>query len=101
MKVKIIQRSVYHKYAEKLIDVDENDFQHYLKYNAPKGATAQDYISDYLIDNENLYVDKMHEAIDKAEYIHGSGLYDYKGMDEESDSEWRFECEDLKTGGHL
>ena len=101
MKVKIMQRSVYHKYAEKEIEVDENDFQHYLKYNAPKGATAQDYISDYLIDNENLYVDKIDEAIDKAEYIHGSGLYDYKGMDEESDSEWRFECEDLKTGGHL
>ena len=38
----------------------------------------------------------------KAEYIHGSGLYDYKGMDDNShDSEWRFECEELKMGGHL
>ena len=54
-----------------------------------------------LIDNEDLYVDKIDEAIDKAEYIHGSGLYDYRGMDDKSDSEWRFECEELELGGHL
>jgi len=54
-----MQRSVYNKCSEIEIDVDENDFQHYLKYNAPKGATAQDYMSDYLIDNEHLFVDKI------------------------------------------
>jgi hypothetical protein len=44
----------------------------------------------------------MDEAISKAEYVHGTGLYDFKGMDDaESDSEWRFECDELKTGGHL
>jgi len=102
MKVKIQNRSVYHKFAEVEIEVDENDFQHYLKYNAPKGATAQDYISDYLMDNENLYVDKMDKAISKAEYVHGNGSYDYRGMDDTlSTSEWRFECDKLKTGGHL
>ena len=102
MKVKIQNRSVYHKFAEVEIEVDENDFQHYLKYNTPKGATPQDYISDYLIDNEDLYIDKIDEAMSKAEYVHGTGLYDFKGMDDaESDSEWRFECDKLKTGGHL
>ena len=108
MKVKIQQRSVYHKFAEIEVEVDENDFQHYLKYNAPKGATAQDYISDYLIDNENLYVDKIDEAMSKASYEYGFGTdddanehYNSCMVETESESEWRFECEDLKTGGHL
>jgi hypothetical protein len=102
MKVKIQNRSVYHKFAEVEIEVDENDFQHYLKHNAPKGATPQDYISEYLMYNENLYGDKIDDAMSKAEYVFGTGLYDYRGMDDsESDSEWRFECDELKTGGHL
>ena len=27
----------------------------------------------------------------KQEYEYGSGLYQYRGMDEDTDSEWRFE----------
>ena len=100
MKVKIQQRSVYHKFAEVEIEIDKKDYQEYIKFNTAKGKPWHD-IQDYLIEHEDLYVDKIDEAIDKAEYIHGSGLYDYRGMDDKSDSEWRFECEELELGGHL
>lgn len=88
MKVKIQQRSVYHKFAEIEIeipnDVDEFDIQDYVKYN------------------EHLWVDKMDKQMSESEFDFGSGLYDYEGMDEtDSDSEWRYDCPDLKIGGHL
>ena len=76
MKVKIQQRSVYHKFAEVEIEIDKKDYQEYIKFNTVKGKQWHD-IQDYLIEHEDLYVDKIDEAIDKAEYIHGSGLYDY------------------------
>ena len=84
MKVKIIQRSVYHKYAEVEIEIpnDVEDVQQYLVYN------------------EDLYVDKIYEAMSEAEYEYGSGVDDYRGMNEpEAESEWRYECEGI--GGHL
>ena len=92
MKVKIIQRSVYHKYAEVEVEV-------------PDGMECND-IHEYLTDNENLYTDKMDKAISKADYEYGSGLYEYRGMDENTDSEWRFEYGedgdgDGYVGGHL
>ncbi len=108
MKIRIQQRSVYHKFAEVEIEVDKNDFQHYLKYNAPKGATAQDYISDYLIDNEKLYVDKIDDALNKAKYHYGFGTdadanahYNSCMNEDDSESEWRYDCDELKIGGHL
>jgi len=99
MKVKIQNRSVYHKFAEVEIEIDKKDYQEYIKFNTSKGEQWHD-IQDYLLDNENLYVDKIDEAISKAEYEFGSGVDDYKGMNEpESESEWRYETE--KEGGHL
>tara|TARA_R100000329_G_scaffold98798_1_gene81641 strand:- start:10841 stop:11101 length:261 start_codon:yes stop_codon:yes gene_type:complete len=86
MKVKIMQRSVYHKYAEVEIDIPDMECND---------------IHEYLLENENLYTDKIDKAIDEAEYEYGSGVDDYTGMNEpESDSEWRFEYGD-KYGGHL
>ena len=100
MKVKIMQRTVYHKYAEIEIEVDENDFQHYLKCNTPKGANALDYLSDYLVDNENLYVDKIDYKISHARYKFGFGLRE--GMcEKDNPSEWRYEVTDQNYGGHL
>ena len=92
MIVKIIQRSVYHKYAEVEVEV-------------PNGMECND-IHEYLTDNEDLYTDKMDQAMSKADYEYGSGLYEYRGMDEDTDSEWRFEYEgdeegDGYIGGHL
>ncbi len=101
MKVKILQRSVYYKTAELEIEVDKNDFQHYLKYNAPKGATAKDYISDYLVDNEDLWVDNIDHKINESEFMFGLGMDSGDWTDQDQDSEWRYECDELKIGGHL
>ena len=82
-----MQRSVYHKYAEVEVEV-------------PDGMECND-IHEWLLNNENLYIDKIDKAISEAEYEYGSGVDDYRGMNEpESDSEWRFEYGD-KYGGHL
>ncbi len=97
MKVKIQNRSVYHKFDEVEIEIDNDDFEHW-KLDNGKYANIQ----DYLLENDHLYADKIDEAISKAEYEFGSGIDDYRGMVEELDSsEWRYECEELKTGGHL
>lgn len=94
MKVKIQNRSVYHKFAEVEIEIDKDKLKEY----TDAGATIQDYLFDY----SNLYDDKIDEAMSKAEYEFGSGIDDYRGMVDELDtSEWRFECDELKTGGHL
>ena len=101
MKVKIQQRSVYHKFAEVEIEIDKKDYQEYIKFNTAKGKQWHD-IYDYLLDNEHLYVDKIDKAMSEAEYEYGSGVDDYRGMNEpESSSEWRYECEELELGGHL
>ena len=83
MKVKIIQRSVYHKIAEVEIEVPEiHDLQ------------------EYLIDNEHLYVDKIDEKISKAKYefgfVLGNGMEDIN-----EESEWRYEIKGTNYGGHL
>ena len=88
MKVKIQQRSVYHKFAEIEIeipnDVDEFDIQ------------------DYVNDNEHLWIDDIENKLNESEFVYGNGLDDYKGMNEpESETEWRYECDELKIGGHL
>ncbi len=88
MKVKIQQRQVYHKFAEIEIeipnDVDEFDIQ------------------DYVNDNEHLWIDDIENKLNESEFVYGNGLDDYKGMSEsESETEWRYECDKLKTGGHL
>ena len=88
MKVKIMQRSVYHKYAEIEVEI-------------PNTIKEED-VQPYLIDNEDLYTDKIDEKLSKAEYVHGTGLYDFDGMeDAESDSEWRFDIVGKQYGGHL
>mgnify|MGYP003110352467 CR=1 FL=1 len=88
MKVKIQQRSVYHKFAEAEIDI-------------PKDIREED-MHEYLLDNEHLYVDKIDKAISEANLEYGSGVDDYRGMNEpESSSEWRFEIVGTNYGGHL
>ena len=86
MKVKVINKSVYHKYAEVEVEIPDD---------------VKD-IQEWLIENEQTYIYEMDASINEAKYIHGTGLYDFKGMeDAESDSEWRYECEQLNEGGHL
>tara|TARA_Y100000114_G_scaffold110844_1_gene104515 strand:- start:13060 stop:13326 length:267 start_codon:yes stop_codon:yes gene_type:complete len=88
MKVKIQQRSVYHKFAEVEVEVPNN--------------LTEEQVLEYLWENEDIYVDKIDKAMSEANFEYGNGVDDYNGMNEpESESEWRFECDELKIGGHL
>ena len=52
MKVKIMQRSVYHKYAEVEIEIP-------IKYlHSPNDMECND-IHEWLTNNESLYIDKI------------------------------------------
>ena len=87
MKVKIINRSVYHKYAEIEIEVPNN--------------IKEDDIMDWINDSDTWCEDDMDIAMSQAEYQFGSGVDDYDGMNEtEMSSEWRFQCPN-GYGGHL
>lgn len=87
MKVRILQRSVYYKTAELEIeipnDIDEFDIQQYVN------------------DNENLWVDDIDHKINESEFIFGLGMDSGDWTDDDQDSEWRYECDELKIGGHL
>jgi len=87
MKVKIMQRSVYHKYAEIEVEV-------------PNEIKEED-VQEYLIDNEDLYTEKIDEEIDRGEYEFGNGEGEYEGMNEKGESEWRFDIVGKQYGGHL
>jgi hypothetical protein len=54
MKVKIQQRSVYHKYAEVEIEI-------------PNDIKGKD-IDTYLTDNEHIFTDEIDKAMDEAVY---------------------------------
>lgn len=97
MKVRILQRSVYYKTAEVEIDIDMNLYDHWRLDN---GKYAD--IGDYLIENEDLWSDKIDEAISDAPLGFGFGMDSSGGWaDAELESEWRYECDELKIGGHL
>lgn len=84
-KVKVIQRAVYHKYAEIEVEVPTNVDDH----------------QEWLMENEDLWSEEMDKAIDDSEVLDGNGVDDYDGMNEpESSCEWRFQTP-CGNGGHL
>ena len=87
-KVKIQQRSVYHKFTEVEIEVPNH--------------IKEDDMMDWINDNEQLWADQMDAKEEhSSKFIGGNGVDDYDGMNEpESDSEWRFQCPN-GYGGHL
>tara|TARA_R100001244_G_scaffold122063_1_gene91713 strand:- start:243 stop:506 length:264 start_codon:yes stop_codon:yes gene_type:complete len=87
MKVKIMQRSVYHTYTEVEVEVPNN--------------IKDEDVQEYLIDNEDLYTEIMNEMSDGVEYEDGSGDGEYEGMDDGSEDEWRFDIVGKNYGGHL
>ena len=88
MKVKIMQRSVYHKYAEVEIEV-------------PNDIKDKDVL-EYLQENEELFVDKIDKASFEAPYEYGScGVDEYDGMNERGESECRYDIVGKNYGGHL
>ena len=103
MKVRIQQRSIYHKFAEVEIYVDPVAYEHW-KLDNGKYASLEEFLNE----NEDLYVDKIDKAMSDATYEFGFGTdsdansHYNSCMDEpDSESEWRYECDELKTGGHL
>jgi hypothetical protein len=83
MKVKIQQRSVYHKFTEIEIEV-------------PKDVDVQ----EWLIDNEYLWSEDMDEKHATSKYEFGMGMETGEWNEIKSESEWRFEAEG-GYGGHL
>ena len=78
-----MQRSVYHKYAKIEVDVPDN-------------VDAR----DWLMDNEEKWVNVMDDKISKAKYEFGNGMDTYDWTDKDEDSEWMYMGED-GFGGHL
>ena len=84
--VTISNRSVYHKYAEVTIPL-------------PKHIKQED-VAEWLFENEHLYTDDLDQRMSEASYDFGFGLGN--GMDEkDEESEWRYDIEGEKYGGHL
>ncbi len=97
MKVKIQTRQVYHKYAQVEIEIPSD-------WKDSDGLELQ----DYLIARDDLYTDKIDKAISQAKYEYGFGTdsdanshYNSAMNEPESESEWRYECDELHDGGHL
>jgi hypothetical protein len=95
MKVKITQRSVYHKIAQIEIDVP-----------VPKNAFFEE-IQEWIIDNEDTWVDKIDHELNEQEFVFGNGMDDGNWTDRHEDSEWRIDAVretvlgKMLTGGHL
>ena len=92
MKVKIQQRSVYHKFAEVEVEV-------------PDGIED---IQEWLIENEQTYIYEMDASVNEAKYEFGFGTdsdansHNNSSMNEsDQESEWRYEVVGKKYGGHL
>ena len=93
MKVKISQRSIYHKIAEIEIDVpNEVSFPN---------------IREWIVDNEDTWVDKIDHKISETEFESGNGMDDGAWTDQDSESEWRYDAMfetvlgKMQSGGHL
>ena len=84
MKVKIIQRSVYHKIAEIEVEV-------------PKDV---DDVQNWLVCNEDKWIDDLDTANGEAILEFGHGMEYGAWTDKLEESEWRYECPD-GLGGHL
>jgi len=92
MKVKIMQRQVFYKYAEVEINVDDNKLKEYTDVGAS--------ITDYLFDNEDLFSDKLYKNLSESDYEEGFGMHEGNFTDHTEESEWRYEFEN-GNGGHL
>ena len=87
MKVKIMQRSVYHKIAE--IEVEVPD------------TLKDEEVQDYLMDIEEKWVDVIDTEINITEFVFGNGMEYGDWTDETEESEWRFDIVGKQYGGHL
>jgi len=88
MKVTISERRIYHKVAEVEIDIPDN--------------IELDDVSDYLMENEHLYVDRLDNKISVSEYEYGFGMgIGAYWTDKDEEVETRFDIDEENFGGHL
>ena len=88
MKVKIMERVVYHRCAEIEIDI-------------PNDVKTHD-VGDYIRANEELWVDKLNDANDKSLILHGFGMDSDEGWVNVTEPyEVRFDVVGENYGGHL
>tara|TARA_R100001460_G_C3529046_1_gene173323 strand:+ start:314 stop:580 length:267 start_codon:yes stop_codon:yes gene_type:complete len=88
MKVTISERRIYHKVAEVEIDIPDN--------------IELDDVSDYLMENEHLYVDRLDNKISVSEYEYGFGMgIGAYWTDKDQEVETRFDIDEENFGGHL
>lgn len=88
MKVKILQRNVYYKVA--VIEIEIPD------------SVDEFDVQDHVNDHEELWVEQLEDQMRATDYEYGFGMdTDYNWTDQDQDSEWRYECDELKIGGHL
>tara|TARA_R100001480_G_scaffold32100_5_gene43435 strand:+ start:470 stop:736 length:267 start_codon:yes stop_codon:yes gene_type:complete len=88
MKVTISERRIYHKVAEVEIDIPDN--------------IELDDVSDYLMENEHLYVDRLDNKISVSEYEYGFGMgIGAYWTDKDQEVETRFDIDQKNFGGHL
>jgi hypothetical protein len=86
MKIKIGNLSVYHKFTEIEIEIPEMD---------------NSKINRYLLDNEELWINKLDSEVNKSTTQFTSGQGEYDGYDDGSESETRYEIVGKNYGGHL
>ena len=88
-QVTITTRAVYHKVAKVTIEVPDN--------------IKKEELHDWLLSNEELFVEELDEKLSEARFDYGFGLYD--GMDwADCESETRYdliEDNEIKFGGHI
>ena len=88
-QVTITTRAVYHKVASVTIEVPDN--------------IKKEELHDWLLSNEELFIEELDEKLSEARFDYGFGLYD--GMDwADSESETRYdliEDNEIKFGGHI
>ena len=77
-----MQRSVYHKYA--VIEVE-----------VPKDADTE----QFLLDNEDIWSNKIDNAMSKAKYKIGKGMQSYEWTNKEAESERMYLSSNI--GGHI
>ena len=82
MKVKIMQRSVFYKYAE-------------IEIKVPQDADTE----QFLLDNEEVWSHKIDNAMSKAKYKIGKGMQSYEWTNKEAESERMYLSSNI--GGHL
>ncbi len=88
MIVRVSQRRVYHKIAELEIVLPDN--------------IKLDDVSDYLNENEHLFVDRLDNKMSVCKYEYGFGISrDSYWTDEDQEVETRYDIESEKYGGHL